>query len=181
MLVITSDSVLANHEELSLDDETSSNILEDLLDPNPGNIPEPTPEFLLNLTINSEPIHEPPKTLTTSEPITSGHTQETYPTLFISLVSVEAFIRSMQLEGVECFSILTHEPIDSATLDKPKFNPDLKDVPEIYHEFADVFSNQKADMLPPHCDCDLKINVEEGAKLPAGSIYLLSTFELKTL
>ena len=35
--------------------------------------------------------------------------------------------------------------------------------------------------LPPHCDCDLKINVEEGAKLPAGLIYLLSTFKLKTL
>ena len=89
-------------------------------------------------------------------------------------------MRSMQSEGVECFSILTHKPIDSATSDKPKFNPDLKDVPEIYHKFADVFSKQKANTLPPHRDCDLKINVEEGAKLPAGSIYLLSTFELKT-
>ena len=87
----------------------------------------------------------------------------------------------MQLEGVECFSILTHGPIDSTTLDKLKFNPDLEGVPGIYHEFTDVFSKQKADTLPPHHDCDLKINVKEGAKLPAGSMYLLSTFELKTL
>ena len=179
--VITSDSVLANHEELSSDNETSSNLLEDLPDPNPGDIPEPTPKFLPNPTINSKPVHEPPETSTTSELINSSHTQKTYPTLFISLVSAEAFMRSMQSKGVECFSILIHEPIDSTTSDKPKFNPDLEGVPGIYHKFVDVFSKQKADTLPPHCDCDLKINVEEGAKLPAGSIYLLSTFELKTL
>ena len=77
--------------------------------------------------------------------------------------------------------MLTHEPIDSSTLDKPKFNLDLEGIPGIYHEFTDVFSKQKADTLLPHCDCDLRINVEEGAKLPVGSIYLLSAFELKTL
>ena len=97
--VITSDSVLANHEELSSDDETSSNFSEDLSDPN---ISEPTSKFLLNPTIDSKPIHEPLKTSTTSELINSGHTQETYPTLFISLVSAEAFMRSMQFKGVKC-------------------------------------------------------------------------------
>ena len=63
------------------------------------------------------------------------------------------------------------------TSDKPKFNPDLKDVPGIYHESADVFSKQKADTLPPHHDCDLKINVEEGVKLLVGSIDPLSAFK----
>ena len=172
---------MANHEELSLDDETSSDISEDLPDPNPGNIPEPTPKFLLNLTINSEPVHKPPETSTILEPINSGHTQETYPTPFISLGSAEAFMRSVQSERVECFSILTHKPLDSTTSGKPKFNCDLEGVPGIYHEFADVFSKQKANTLPPHHDCDLKINVEGGAKLPAGSIYPLSAFKLKTL
>jgi hypothetical protein len=99
----------------------------------------------------------------------------------ISLVSAEAFMRSMQSEGAQCFSILAHEPLKPDSSNKLKFNPDLKDVPEVYHEFADVFSRQKADTLPPHWDCDLKINIEEGAKLPAGPIYPLSKFDLKTL
>jgi hypothetical protein len=80
------------------------------------------------------------------------------------------------LEGAQCFSILAYEPLKPDPPDKPKFNPDLKDVPEVYHKFAD-----KADTLPPHQDCDLKINIDEGAKIPAGPIYPLSKFELKTL
>jgi Reverse transcriptase (RNA-dependent DNA polymerase) len=87
----------------------------------------------------------------------------------------------MQSEGAQCFSILAHEPLKPNPPDKPKFNPNLKDVPEVYHEFADVFSRQKADTLLPHQDCDLKINIDEGAKIPAGSIYPLFKFELKTL
>jgi hypothetical protein len=83
-------------------------------------------------------------------------------------------MRSMQLEGAQCFAILAHEPLKPDSSDKPKFNPDLKDVPEVYHEFADVFSRQKADTLPPHQDCDLKINIDEGVKVPAGPIYPLS-------
>ena len=133
MLVITSDSVLANHEELSSDDETSSNSLEDLPDPNPSNISEPTSEFLLNPTINSKPVHDLSKTSPILEPTNSSPTQETYPTPSISLVSAEAFMRSMQSKGAECFSILTYEPINSTTLDKPKFNPDLEGVAGIYH------------------------------------------------
>jgi hypothetical protein len=96
-------------------------------------------------------------------------------------VSAEAFMRSMQSEGAQCFSILTHEPLKPDPPDKPKFNPDVKDVPKVYHEFADVFSRQKADMLLPHWDCDLKINIDEGAKISVSPIYPLSKFELKTL
>jgi hypothetical protein len=40
-------------------------------------------------------------------------------------------------------SILTHEPLRPDPFNKPKFNPDLKDVPEVYHEFADVFLGRK--------------------------------------
>jgi hypothetical protein len=62
----------------------------------------------------------------------------------------------MQLEGAQCFSILAHKPHKPDSPDKPMFNPDLKDVSEVYYEFADVFSKKKADTLPPHQDCDLK-------------------------
>ena len=161
----TTHSVLANQEELSSDDDTTSELFEDLPDPNPDIIPEPTPEFI------SDPSP------TTSE----SCNRETGPAPFISLVSAEAFLRSMQTEGAECFSVLAHEPIKSDPPDKPKFNPDLEQVPNIYHEFADVFSKKKADTLPPHRDCDLHINIEEGAKPPSGTIYPLSAFELNAL
>jgi hypothetical protein len=87
----------------------------------------------------------------------------------------------MQSEGAQCFSILAHEPLKPDPPNKPKFNPDLKNVPEVYHGFADVFFRQKANTLPPYWDCDLKINIDEEAKIPAGPIYPLSEFEWKTL
>jgi hypothetical protein len=167
---------LANQEELPSNDDTSSELSEDLSDPNTVNIPEPTTEFISNPTVDSTPV---PVTnpVSKSIPNNSGVSSA----LLISLVSAEAFMRSMQSEGAQCFSILAHKPLEPNSSEKPKFNPDLKDVPAVYHEFADVFSRQKANTLLPHRDCDLKINIEEGAKLPAGPIYLLSKFELKTL
>jgi hypothetical protein len=51
--VTTTQSVLANQKELPSDDDTSSKLLEDLPDPNPVNIPEPTTEFILNTKVNS--------------------------------------------------------------------------------------------------------------------------------
>ena len=148
LLVITSDSVLANQEELSSVDETASDFWEDLPDSNPGIIPEPTPEFILNLTVDSEPVHDSSETFSALEPTASDSTtsspaQGTCPALFISLASIEAFIRSMQSEGAQCFFILAHEPIRPITFDIPKFNPDLEGIPIIYLEFADFFLNRK--------------------------------------
>src|SRR6266478_4891111 len=50
-----------------------------------------------------------------------------------------------------------------------------------YLEFCDVFSGDKANVLAPHRPYDLKINLEEGAKLFHGPIYSLSPPELSTL
>jgi hypothetical protein len=166
---------LANQEELPFDDDTSSELSEDLPDPNPVNIPEPTTKFILNPIVDSIPV---PDTTLISNSIPNNSGTSSVP--LISLVSVEAFMRSMQSEGAQCFSILAREPLKPDPSDKPKFNPDLKDVPEVYHKFADVFSRQKANTLLPHWDCDLKINIDEGVKIPVGPIYLLSEFELKT-
>jgi hypothetical protein len=174
--VTTTQSVLANQEELPSDDDTSSDLLEDLPDPNPVNILELTTEFISNATVDSISVSD---TILTSDPALT--ISGTSPVPLISLVSAEAFMRSMQSEGAQCFSILAHEPLKPEPPNKPKFNSDLKDVPEVYHEFADVFSRQKADTLLPHWDCDLKINIDKGVKIPAGPIYPLSKFELKTL
>jgi hypothetical protein len=159
---MTTQSVLANQEDLPSDDDTSSSDLsEDLLDPNPINIPEPTTEFISNPTVDSISVSS---TTPVSNSIPNNSGTNSVP--LISLVSVEAFMRSMQLEGAQCFLILAHDPLKPNPSNKPKFNPDLKDVPKVYHEFSDVFSRQKADTLPPHRDCDLKINIDEGAKIP---------------
>jgi hypothetical protein len=136
--VTTTQSVLANQEELPSDDNTSSELSEDLSDPNTVNIPEPATKFISNPTIGSIPV---PGTnpVSGSIPNNSGISSAS----LISLVSAEAFMRSMQLEGAQCFSILAHEPLKPDSSDKPKFDPDLKDVPEVYHEFADAFLDKK--------------------------------------
>jgi hypothetical protein len=167
---------LANQEELPSNDDTSSKLSEDLPDPNPVNILELTTEFISNPTVDSIPVLG---TTPVTDSILNNSSTSSIP--LVSLVSAEAFMRSMQLEGAQCFSILAHEPLKHDPPNKPKFNPDLKDVPEVYHEFADVFSRQIADTLLPHRDCDLKININKGVKIPAGPIYPPSKFELKTL
>jgi hypothetical protein len=174
--VTTTQSVLANQEELSFDDDTSLDLSKNLPDSNPVNILEPTTEFISNPIVDSISVSD---TIPASNHIPNN--SGTSPIPLISLVSAEAFMRSMQLEGAQCFSILAHEPLKPDLPDKLKFNPDLKNVPEVYHEFSNVFSRQKANTLLPHQDCDLKINIDEGAKIPGGPIYLLSKFELKTL
>jgi hypothetical protein len=123
------------NKELSSNDDTSSKLSENLSDPNSVNILEPTTKFISNPTVHSIPV---PGTTLVSDSIPNNSGTSSAP--LISLVSVEAFMRSMQSEGAQCFSILAHEPLKPDSPDKLKFNPNLKDVPEVYHKFADVFS-----------------------------------------
>ncbi len=57
----------------------------------------------------------------------------------------------------------------------------LSGVPQEYHEFRNVFSGEKANVLAPHWPYDLKINLEEGTKPFHRPIYLLSPLELTVL
>ncbi|MBW0561381.1 hypothetical protein O181_101096 [Austropuccinia psidii MF-1] len=56
----------------------------------------------------------------------------------------------------------------------------MKVVPPAYHQYLDVFSNVKAEKLPPHCACDHHIELE-GLPAPVGVIYSLSNQESETL
>ena len=58
---------------------------------------------------------------------------------------------------------------------------DLSNIPEEYHNFADVFSKMKADTLALHHPYNLKINLEEGTSPPVKPLYLLSQSEFKAL
>jgi len=59
--------------------------------------------------------------------------------------------------------------------------PDLSNVSSEYHEFADIFSKTKAEVLASHHPYDLKINLEEDAQSPVGPIYSLSASKQKAL
>src|SRR5260221_13555440 len=57
----------------------------------------------------------------------------------------------------------------------------LSRVPQEYHEFCNVFSGEKANVLAPHRPYNLKINLEEGTKPFHRPIYSLLPPELTVL
>ena len=100
----------------------------------------------------------------------------------ISIISAGAFLKALRQEGARCFSLSAHYPFEaSGRAASTSVDSDLEDVPEMYHEFSDVFSKGKADTLPPHREYDLKIEVDESVKLQPGPIYPLSEHELHAL
>jgi len=56
-----------------------------------------------------------------------------------------------------------------------------KVVPEVYQDFFDVFSWEEAKNMPPHCEFDHKIHLENDQTPPHSHIYLLSGTELGLL
>src|SRR5258708_29961213 len=90
----------------------------------------------------------------------------------------------LSLSGIQQMPNLFHTSPDwlkaKAMLTAQPEDP-LSGVPQEYHEFCDVFSGEKANVLAPHQPYDLKINLEEGVKLFHGPIYSLSPLELTVL
>ena len=86
------------------------------------------------------------------------------------------------MEGSRCYSCSLQNPVEtigcSATASSTS---DLDGVPEVYHDFADVFSKGKAYNLAPHREYDLKIDIDENVKQQLNPIYSLSESELRTL
>jgi len=99
-----------------------------------------------------------------------------------SLINAAAFVRACKLEGSTPYQLQLC-PSDSvkACSSSTSTPPDLDIVPPEYCDYADVFSKAKASELPPHCDYDLKIDLEEGTSPPLGTLYSLSLVELSTL
>ena len=82
-------------------------------------------------------------------PISSN--KGTFKTPHISLVSAKAFMRSLQTEGTQCFSISVHCSYEAtcavASSSSPDSNsspnPDLESVPHFYHKFSDFFFQER--------------------------------------
>jgi len=100
----------------------------------------------------------------------------------ISLINAATFVHACKLEGSTKYQLQLC-PSDSAKAHSSSAStpPDLDIVPLEYRNYADVFSKVKASELPPHCDYDLKIDLEEGTSPPLGTLYSLSPVELSAL
>jgi len=56
-----------------------------------------------------------------------------------------------------------------------------KVIPEVYQDFFDVFSQDEAKNMPPHCEFDHEIHMKNDQLPPHSHIYLLSGTELGLL
>ena len=99
----------------------------------------------------------------------------------IAIISAAAFLHASKLPGSYNFELCLCSSDIQANSTKLAETPDLSNVPSKYHEFANVFSKTKAEILSPHRPYDLKINLEESAQPPVGPIYLLSASEQEAL
>ena len=99
------------------------------------------------------------------------------------MIGAAAFMHASKQNGSQCFSLHLSDPLlsaKSATVSDK--TPDLSEIPEEYHDYADVFSESEASKLAPHRPYDLKIDLEDGASPPpVSAMYSLSPFEQETL
>ena len=99
----------------------------------------------------------------------------------IAIIGAVVFLCASKLPGSHNFELCFRSSNIQANSAKLAETPDLSNVPSEYHEFADVFSKTKAEVLPSHHTYDLKINLEEGAQPPVGPIYSLLASEQEAL
>jgi len=99
----------------------------------------------------------------------------------IAIIGAAAFLCASKLPGFHNFKLCLHSLDIQANSAKLAETPDPSNVSSKYHEFANVFSKTKAEVLPPHCPYDFKINLEEGAQPPVGPICSLSASEQEAL
>ena len=103
---------------------------------------------------------------------------------YVSLIGTAAFAHACKLSGSTNFTLYIHPEdakLRSASTAPPTDSPNLSGVPSQYHDFADIFSKAKATTLVPHREYDLRIELEEGASPPLGTVYSLSKTELEAL
>lgn len=125
----------------------------------------------------------PPVTLSTSDPPptppspTTGFSTPDHSPPAISIIGAAAFTRAARLPGSEQYRFAFRCANSSSDPD----TPDLSSIPVEYHDFAEVFSDVRANTLANHRPYDLHIDLEEGQAPTPGPIYSLSQVELKAL
>ena len=133
-------------------------------------------------SVESIPASAPAALLPTDSPPTPNSPPLSTP--YISLIGAAAFARASNLPGAMNFTLhirAEDAKLRSAAASPPVDTPNMASVPAAYHDFADVFSKAKAITLAPHRKYDLRIDLEEGASPPLGTVYSLSQTELGVL
>jgi len=99
-----------------------------------------------------------------------------------SLVNAATFMSTCKSKGAISFQITSLPTVvTSLATQTRETNPEIPGLPKEYQEYRNVFSTQKAQLLPEHRPYDLAIQIEEDKIPPLGPIYSLSALELKTL
>ena len=105
----------------------------------------------------STPASMAPPPEDSSPPSNSDSPQLSAP--YVSLIGAAAFVHACKLMGSTNFTLYIIHPEDaklrSASAGTPVDFSNLSAVPEVYHDFADIFSKAKATMLAPHRKYDL--------------------------
>ena len=99
----------------------------------------------------------------------------------IVIIGTAAFLHTSKLSGSNNFELCFCSSDIQANSAKLAEASDLSNVSSKYHEFTNVFSKTKDEVLAPHQPYDLKINLEEDAQPPVGPIYSLSASEQEAL
>src|SRR5882724_4588999 len=100
----------------------------------------------------------------------------------VTLINAAVYSRASKLEGSKCFKLrISHPEVTGQSMTTTEKTIDMNNVPEEYHNFADVFRKYKAGKLAEHRPYDLKINLDKVTAPPFGPIYSLSQEELVAL
>ena len=89
----------------------------------------------------------------------------------IAIISTVAFLCISKLLGSHNFELCLCSLNIQANSTKLAEASDLPNIPSEYHEFANIFSKTKAEILASYCSYDLKINLEESVKPLVSLIY----------
>ena len=117
-----------------------------------------------------------------TNPNTVPYKNSQLATPHISFVNAVAYQRAYKEKGAIAYQLtpdLIGPKAEAVSINNDPL--ELKNLPEEYHDFADVFSKLKSKSLPDHRPYDLSIQIEGKQTPPLGPIYSFSALELQTL
>ena len=143
------------------------------LTPSPGtSSPAICPSLPTTTAASAAAVDEQP-TFSTPTPTS----KQPFSPIDIGLIDAEAFAK-LAYESPILVGAVTpwvSETSASSSAKSTKAEPlaaeNLDHIPTCYHDFADVFSKVKADVLPPHRPYDHAIELEPNTIAPFGPIY----------
>ena len=107
--------------------------------------------------------------------------QESKKPLGISMISRAALRVAILQPGAECFVIYLMARDGKVELKTTGLDLATQLIPQEYHEYLSVFSEEEARALPPRRYVDHAIPIVDGGKPPFGRMYSMSDQDLKEL